>query len=83
MYCNRHKASRTLPIATIFLAIAFIWPKLIHSSSHLGDNGDDILRGAVFGLAVGMLLMTGINMLRQRRCDQSRNSTETSHDPQP
>jgi hypothetical protein len=83
MICNQRKASRTFPIATIFLAIAIIWPKLIHSSSHLGHNGDDILRGAVFGLAIGMLLMTGINMHRQRRCDQSRNSTENSHDPQP
>ena len=83
MYCNRRNASRTLPIATIILAIAIIWPKLIHTSSHLGHNGDDILRGAVFVLAIGMLLMTGINMLRQRLSGQSRNSTETSHDPQP
>jgi hypothetical protein len=83
MHCNRQNYSKTLPIATIFLAIAIIWPRLIHSSSHLGHNWDDILRGAVFGLAIGMFLMTGIHMRRQRRGSQSPNSTKTSRDPQP
>ena len=77
MLINRRKISRSLPIATIFLTIAIIWPKLIHSSPHLGHNGDDILRGAVFGLAIGMLLMTGINVRRQRRSGQSRKATKT------
>jgi phosphotransferase system glucose/maltose/N-acetylglucosamine-specific IIC component len=72
MLRNRQRVSITLPIATIFLAIAIIWPKLIHSSAHLGHNGDDILRGSVFGLAIGMLLMTGIHMRRERRSGQDR-----------
>lgn len=77
MFHKRQRISRALPIATIFLTIAIIWPKLIHSSPHLGHNGDDILRGAVFGLAIGMLLLTGINMRRQRLSSQSRKATKT------
>jgi hypothetical protein len=78
MLRNRQKISKTLPIATIFLMIAIIWPKLIHSPAHLGHNGDDILRGAVFGLAIGMFLMTGMHMRRQRRSDQKREATKTN-----
>jgi hypothetical protein len=72
MLRNRQKISRTLPIATIFLMIAIVWPKLIHSPSNLGHNGEDIVRGAIFGLAIGMLLMTGIYMRHQRRLGQKR-----------
>lgn len=72
MFFKRQKPPVTLPIAVIFLAIAIAWPKLIHSSAHLGHNGDDILRGAIFGLAIGMLLMTGIHMRRQRRGNRER-----------
>jgi hypothetical protein len=79
---RRNNSIVTLPIATIFLAIAIVWPKLIHSPAHLGHNSDDILRGAIFGLAIGMLLMTGINMRRQRRCGQRREATKTDISPQ-
>jgi hypothetical protein len=78
MLRNRQRFSKTLPIATIFLMIAIIWPKLIHSSTRLGHNGDDILRGAVFGLAIGMLLMTVIHMRRQRRSGQKAAKTDSS-----
>jgi hypothetical protein len=77
MLYNRRNISKSLPIGTIFLMIAIIWPKLIHSSSRLGHNGDDILRGAVFGLAIGMLMMTVINMRRQRRGDKSPEAKKT------
>ena len=66
MSLNRQKApNATLPIATIFLAIAFLWPHIIHTSSRLGTNWNDVLRGGVMGLAIGMLLMSVVNM---RRC---------------
>lgn len=80
---RRNNPIVTLPIAMMFLVIGILWPKLNQSSSHLAHSGDDFLRGGVFGLAIGMLLMMGINMRRQRRNGQSRESTETSHDPQP
>jgi hypothetical protein len=66
MSLNRQKnPNATLPIATIFLAVAVLWPHIIHASSHLGTNWNDVLRGGVMGLAIGMLLMTVVNM---RRC---------------
>ncbi|MGA2086048.1 MAG: hypothetical protein ABSG60_11060 [Terracidiphilus sp.] len=66
---QRKKPIVTLPIGTIFLAIAIIWPKIIHPSSMPGQNWDDFLRGGIFGIAIGMLLMTGIKMRRQRSCE--------------
>jgi hypothetical protein len=81
MCLNRRKnPSATLPIATIFLAIAFLWPHIIHTSSHLGTDWNDFLRGGVMGLAIGMLLMTVVNM---RRYQQSQNPTENGSSPRP
>jgi hypothetical protein len=66
-----------LPIAMMFLVIGILWPRIIHTASHDGQNWDDFLRGGVFGLAIGMLLLTVIRLYRQCRSGQSRNSTET------
>jgi len=71
---QRKHPTVTLPIGTMFLAIAILWPKIIHSSSSMGQSWNDLLRGAVFGLAIGMLLMTGINMRRQRHCGKSQGA---------
>jgi hypothetical protein len=70
---RRKKPTVTLTIGTMFLAIAILWPKIIHSSFSMGQSRDDLLRGAVFGIAIGMLLMTGINMRRQRYCGKSQD----------
>ena len=79
---RRNKPIVILPIAMMFLIIGILWPKLIHSSSHLVYSGDDFMRGAVLGLSIGMLLMTVITMYRQRRRGENREATKTSHDPQ-
>ena len=81
MCLNRRKnPNATLPIATIFHAIAALWPHIIHPSSHLGTDWNDFLRGGVMGLAIGMLLMTVVNM---RRCRQSQDPTESGPAPRP
>ncbi|MGB9407830.1 MAG: hypothetical protein WCA89_09845 [Terracidiphilus sp.] len=73
----------TLPIATVFLAIAVIWPQITHSSSSMVQNWDDLLRGAVFGLAIGMILMAVNGMVIQRRCQRSQDATKTDSAPRP
>jgi hypothetical protein len=84
MCLNRRKnPNATLPIATIFLAIAVLWPHIIHPSSHLGTDWNDFLRGGIMGLAIGMLLMTVIRMCRQGCGQQSQDPTENGSSPRP
>jgi hypothetical protein len=84
MSLNRRKnPNATLPIAMMFLMIAVLWPHFIQPSLHPGPDWNDFLRGAVLGMAIGMLLMTGINMRSQRRCDQRQAPTENDPAPRP
>jgi hypothetical protein len=64
----------TLPIGMIFLVIGILWPKIIHTASYAGQNWDDFVRREVFGLAIGMLLMTVIRLRCQRRYGESHDS---------
>jgi hypothetical protein len=47
------------------------------------QNWDDLLRGAVFGLAIGMILMAVNGMVIQRRCQRSQDATKTDSAPRP
>ena len=82
MLSNRQKSpNTTLPIATIFLAISILWPKIIHPASQLTPSWDDFLRGGILGLSIGMILMTGINMRRQRRCGRGADDAKGDTTP--
>jgi hypothetical protein len=78
----RNSPLRALPIAMSILAIAIVWPQMIHPASHAGTDWNDFVRGGVFGLAIGMLLITLMCQLRARRKEDG-NSTETSPGPRP
>jgi hypothetical protein len=68
---------RAIPIAMSFLAISVVWPQIIHPASHVGVDWSDFVRGAIFGLAIGIVLITAIH--RRRAPD----STGTSPDSLP
>ena len=69
MHLNRrNNPIVTLPIAMMFLVIGILWPRIIHTVSYAGRNWDDFLRGGIFGLAIGMLLMIVHALRRQCRC---------------
>jgi hypothetical protein len=73
MCLNRRKNNlATLPLAMAFIAIGILWPHIIHTSSQPGTDWNDFLRGGVMGLAIGMLLMTVVNMRRQG-CGNNRD----------
>jgi len=66
-----------------FLAISVVWPRLIHPASHMGTDWSDFVRGAIFGFAIGLLLMMASGMAAQRRRDEGHESTETDPAPHP
>jgi len=64
---KRNQPLRALPVAMSILAIAIAWPQIVHPASHLGTDWSDFVRGAVFGLAIGLLLMAiGAEAMRRR-----------------
>ena len=63
---SQNSQLRALPIAMSILAVAIAWPQIIHPASHTGTDWNDFVRGGVFGLAIGLLLMTVINLRRER-----------------
>lgn len=77
---HRNQPLRALPIAVSILAIAIMWPQIIHPASHLGTDWNDFIRGAVFGFAIGLLLLVIGAEAMQRR---NHGSTQTDPAPRP
>ena len=59
-----------MTLGLIFLALANLWPRFLYPtwwSAHLGVDLIDGLRGLLFGIAFGLLLLTAMLNGRRRR----------------
>jgi hypothetical protein len=73
MCLNRLKKTTTIvPLAMMFLVIGILWPRIIQTTIHPATNWDDGLRGFVFGIAIGILLIAAIRLSRQRGCGEKQ-----------
>lgn len=78
LWNKRNQPLRALPIAMSILAIAIAWPRIVHSAAHLGTDWNDFIRGAVFGLAIGLMLSAIAAEVWRRR---THGSTQTGSAP--
>ncbi len=70
IFPNRLKQPQALmSIGMLFLVIALAWPRYIHLNGGLGPGWIDGVRGMLFGVSIGINLMSVRLAGRRRRCD--------------
>jgi hypothetical protein len=68
IFKSRVKNPKTLMLCGMaFLALANIWPRLIHLRASLGTDWVDTIRGFLYGLGIGMNLLAVRLNCRQRQ----------------
>jgi hypothetical protein len=55
-----------IPIGMMFLVLGILWPMSIHPASQVARNWSEAVRGMLFGLSIGMNLLS-CWMMRRRR----------------
>jgi UDP-N-acetylmuramyl pentapeptide phosphotransferase/UDP-N-acetylglucosamine-1-phosphate transferase len=65
---NRLKNPKlSIPLSMMFLVTALVWPAHLHLAANLSPNWTDGLRGLLFGISIGIGLVSAILAARQRR----------------
>lgn len=66
---NRLKNSRIfMPIGMMCLALALLSQRFLHPATKFGQDWFDAVCGLLFGLSIGINLMSAVLGARQRRC---------------
>jgi len=69
IFPNRLKQPQALiSLGMLFLVIALAWPRYIHLTGGLDPGWIDAVRGLLFGVSIGINLMSVGLAARQRRC---------------
>lgn len=69
IFRNRLKDPKAMmSIGMVCLVVALLWPRFLPLTGNMGPNWIDGVRGLLFGMSIGMNLMSLTLMARQRRC---------------
>ena len=52
------------------LALANIWPRFLHLTFNFGPDFIDAIRGLLYGLGIGLTLLSARLNSRKRRCEE-------------
>jgi hypothetical protein len=67
MLRNEVKPVAMVPISMLFLVLGLTWPRYLHLASNLGPEVTAVVRGVLFGIAIGMgLLSVGLGVRQGR-----------------
>lgn len=72
IFQNRLKDPKTIVcIGMMFLVIGIVWPMFFHPATKFGQDLLDASRGLLFGLSIGLNLLSAWLAARQRRCGRN------------
>ena len=74
---RNHKSAALIPVASLCLVVAILWPYLFHPATSFWKDASDGLRGLLFGASIGINLMAARLARRQSRCGGSSAANQT------